>query len=90
MTTFTVTKVIDGDTLEVSPEWDFGETTGKRVRLAGVYAPELDEQEGKAAQKRLSDLVLNKEVRLHNAKNLSHGRLVCDVFVNGRNIKNSF
>ena len=86
MATHTVTKVIDGDTLDVTPKWRFGGTSGKRVRLAGVDAPELDEWGGKASRKRLSDLVLNQEVELRNRKSLSYGRLVCDVYLNGRNI----
>ncbi len=86
MATYTVTKVIDGDTLDVTPKWRFGGTSGKRVRLAGVYAPELKERSGKAARKRLSDRVLNRKVELRNRKSLSYGRLVCDVYLNGWNI----
>ena len=41
MATYTVTKVIDGDTLDVTPKRRFGGTSGKRVRLAGRSAHQL-------------------------------------------------
>lgn len=86
---FTVTQVIDGDTLAVKPNWSWEDESGSRVRLAGVNAPELNEYGGPAAKRRLSDLVLNATVELKNAKTFSYGRLVCDVFLNGRNVANS-
>lgn len=88
---FTVTKVIDGDTVEVDPEWNWEskKATGSRVRLANVDAPELKERGGLAAKQKLEKLLLNKEVDLKNPVNISYSRLVCDVYLGNKNIANS-
>ena len=83
----TVCNVVDGDTLDVTPKWQFSGQTGTRVRLANVNAPEIGRPGGLAAKRRLEHLVLNKQIQLRNAVNISYGRLVCDVLLNGRNIK---
>ena len=83
----TVCNVIDGDTLDVTPRWQFNGQTGNRVRLANVNAPEISKPGGLAAKQRLEHLVLNKQVQLRNAVSIGYGRLVCDVLLNGSNIK---
>lgn len=35
MQTFSVTAVVDGDTFDVSPHWQWNDQTGNRVRAAG-------------------------------------------------------
>lgn len=77
-----VTRVIDGDTIELS--------TGERVRYIGINTPERNEcffQEAKLANEKL---VLNKEVRL--VKDVSqtdrYGRLLRYVYVNDIFINN--
>ena len=77
----TVTRVIDGDTVELS--------TGQSVRLTGVSTPELKEkfsQEGKAF---LEEKLLNQEVRLEYERGYEKdrfNRLNAYVFVGGENI----
>ena len=79
--TQTVTRVIDGDTVELS--------TGQSVRLTGVSAPEIKEkfsQEGKAF---LEEKLLNQEVRLEYEKGYEKdrfNRLNAYVFVGEENI----
>lgn len=70
----------------MSPNWEWDNKTGKRVRLANVNAPELGKPGGAAAKKRLIQKVANRNVELKNAVSLSYGRLVCDVYVNGRKV----
>ena len=53
---FTVTKVIDGDTIEIN--------TGERVRLICIDTPEKGEEGYNEAKDYLEDLILNKEVKL--------------------------
>ena len=83
---FTVTDVIDGDTIEVDPEWNWNDESGNRVRLAGVDAPEVGKPGSAQATRRLTNLVYGRSVDLDNAVAFSYGRLVCDVFVNGRKV----
>jgi len=84
---FKVTSVIDGDTFDVSPswKWDNGKT-GSRVRIANYDAKETGERGGKTATRKLTNLIYGKHVELKNAVNISYGRIVCDVYLNGVNI----
>ena len=84
--TFKVTNVVDGDTFDVSPNWNWDGKTGDRVRIANLYAPEVSERGGNAATQRLVNLIGRKDVELKNAVNMSYGRIVCDVYLNGVNI----
>jgi len=86
---FNVTEVIDGDTFDVSPGWklDSG-ATGNRVRIANFDAAESNEWGGKSATQKLKDLIGNKNVELKKVVNIDRGRLVCDVYLDGRDIKN--
>ena len=83
---FTVEDVIDGDTIEVWPNWNWGEKTGDRVRLANVNAPEVHESGGMEAKVKLMSLVSGREVELRNKVSLSFDRLVCDVYVDGSKV----
>ena len=75
-----VVSVIDGDTIEVLPNWVWGENQGDRVRLAGVNAPEINTAAGKIDKIRLEEQIEAKNVELRNPQGLSYGRLVCDVY----------
>jgi len=90
MAEFTVTSVIDGDTFDVSPDWKWNGQTGSRVRPTGYDAPELHAVGGQAAKDKLSGLILGKKVVLGTAHTIDRGRLVCDVFFNGRNLADYF
>jgi len=74
--TVVVSRVIDGDTFEVS--------SGQRVRLADIDAPENGQAGFYEAKNVLSDLVLDKTVYL-DIDDLyqtdKYGRLVCVVYV---------
>lgn len=87
---FKVTKVIDGDTFEVSPDWEWNNESGSGVRPNGYDTPEKDEQGYQAAKDKLSDLILNKEVELVKKIKLTYGRLLCDVEYNGKNLADYF
>ncbi|HEC04144.1 MAG TPA: thermonuclease family protein, partial [Phycisphaerales bacterium] len=90
MSAFTVTAIIDGDTFEVSPQWKWNGETGTRVRPTGYDAPELHAYGGQAAKDKLSNLILGKTVELGNAYRIDRGRLVCDVYYQGRNLADYF
>lgn len=90
MQTFWVTAVVEGDTFDVTPRWQRNGQSGERVRAAGYDAPELDQPGGQAAKAKLERLVLGRAVELREAYRVDRGRLVADVYLNGRNLAEYF
>lgn len=90
MATFSVTKVIDGDTFEVNPGWKWSNQTGSIVRPTGYDAPELGSMSGALAKDQLTRLILGKQVELGSAYRIDRGRLVCDVYFNGKKLEEYF
>ena len=90
MQSFFVTAIVDGDTFDVSPRWQWSAQTGQRVRAAGYDAPELHHPGGQAAKATLERLILGKSVQLGAAYRIDRGRLVADVYLNGRNLTDYF
>jgi len=82
MVLFRVVNVVDGDTFDVA-SWTWEGQTGCRVRPTGYDAPELPSSAGQAAKRKLTELVLGREVELRQAYRVDRGRLVCDVYFNG-------
>ncbi len=89
MAEFMVKEIIDGDTFAVSG-WKWQEQEGERVRPTGYDAPELTEPGGQAAKDKLSTLILGETVELGTAYKVDHGRLVCDVSFQGKNLADYF
>lgn len=87
---FTVTKVIDGDTFEVSPNWKWNNQSGNVVRPTGYNSPEEGQIGYQAAKDKLAGLILNKEVELKSVVKLTYGRLLCKVEYNGVNLADYF
>jgi len=90
MSTFKVTSVIDGDTFEVSLQWQWNGQTGTHVRPAGFDAPELGANGGQAAKDKLSKLILGEQVDLGTAHRVDRGRLVCEVYFKNKNLADYF
>lgn len=90
MPAFRVTSIIDGDTFEVSPEWKWNGETGTRVRPAGYDAPELYTSNGQKAKEALSKLIHGRQVELKSAYKVDRGRLVCEVFVENKDLADFF
>jgi endonuclease YncB( thermonuclease family) len=89
METFTVVAVIDGNTFEVSPPWEWKDETGDRVTATGYDAPRSGKQ-GMAAEQKLSVLIQNKKVELGTPLKIEGGRLVCEVYFQGMNLADYF
>ena len=73
-----VHRVIDGDTFET--------TDGQRVRVRNVNAPELGSSSGTRAKGDLERQIQGRLVTLLVHARDAYGRLVAEVFVNGRKI----
>ena len=75
----TVKEVIDGDTFK----------TGNIIRLENVDAPELDQAGGQEAQRKLEELILNKEVVYEEQARDDYGRIIAQVWINGKNVNDA-
>jgi len=77
---FKVTKVVDGDTLDLS--------NGDRIRLMGINTPEKDDCYYQEAKDELTDLTLNQIVLLEkdNTDQDKYGRKLRFVYVKGTDV----
>jgi hypothetical protein len=73
-------RAVDGDTLACGKQ---------RIRLANVYAAEINEPGGLDAKQRLSQLVRGQNVTIQSVARDKYSRTVAHVFVNGRPITQS-
>jgi endonuclease YncB( thermonuclease family) len=73
-------RATDGDSLRCG---------GERVRLADVYAAELNQKGGRAAKRNLAALVDGRDVRLVRHGRDRYGRTLADVYVDGRRVVQS-
>jgi hypothetical protein len=89
MESFNVEAVFDGNTIEVSPKWQFEGTKGDTVVATG-YNPPKSGKPGMSAEQKLSILVHNKKVELGTPEGLDGKKLVCGVFFNGINLADYF
>ena len=88
-----VTRVVDGDTVDVDIDLGFGMTYKKqRVRLMGIDTPESrtrDLQEkfyGKQSKKFLSSVLKDKVVTLLSHDKGKFGRIIGDLFIEGNDM----
>jgi len=87
---FSVKNVIDGDTFTVNPNWKWGEKTGDTVRVSGYDTPEEGHPDFEGAKKKLENLIAGEDVDLRNVIKITYGRLLCDVYCKGNNLKDYF
>ncbi len=77
-----VVKVNDGDTITILD----AERAQHKIRLHGIDTPEYDQPYGKAAKRKLSDLVSGKGVGIDIKDIDRYGRTVGVVYINSSNI----
>ena len=86
-----VIKVYDADTITIASKLPYEESPMYRlsVRLNGIDTPEIkgkgiseeEKEAAKIARDYVSNLVLNKVVRLENIESEKYGRILADVFI---------
>ena len=89
-----VIKVYDGDTITIASKLPYETSPLYRlsVRLNGIDTPEIkgktqdEKQAAKNARDSLSQLILNKYVRLENIQSEKYGRILAYVFIDDINI----
>ena len=77
----TVVAVHDGDTLTLKTQFE-----EKKIRLASIDAPELNQTYGAEARDKLKGLVLGKQVQVDFSKRDKYSRLVGKVVLNSDDI----
>ncbi len=74
--------VVDGDTITVM----LPSGAQQIIRLQGIDAPELDQENGQEAKAFLLTMLLNRKVLIDSNKRDRYGRLVGKVFLNNQDI----
>ena len=90
MSAFRVTSIIYENTLEASSDWKWNGETGTRVRPVGYNTRGLHTTKGQKSKDALSKLINGQQVELRTAYKVDRGRLVCEVFIGGRNLAEFF
>ena len=84
-----VIKVYDGDTITIASKLPYDASPLYRlsVRLNGIDTPEIkgktadEKQVAKEARDALSELIMNKVVKLENIQSEKYGRILADVYL---------
>ena len=77
----TVIAVHDGDTITLRTE-----TNKKKIRLAGIDAPELKQPYGVESQSALREAVFDKVILVETSRNDKYGRAIGKVILDGQDI----
>ena len=92
MANFVVTKIIDGNTIEVTPGWKIGDIKGNQIKIRG-YLP-YDADYDVFASDRLKNFLLLQIVQLKDpASVINQGvieMLLCSVYLNGVDVSRYF
>lgn len=82
-----VTRVVDGDTIDVSIDLGFDIWHTTRLRLNGIDTPEMNTQAGKDVKAWLAAAIEQRVVTITTYKPDKYGRYLADVFdVTGVNL----
>lgn len=85
----TITRVIDGDTVDAVVDTGFYNTHRDRFRLIGIDTPEMrgeERPEGIRSKQYVIDLIEGKDVELESHGQDAFGRWLCVIYVDGMNL----
>ena len=90
MAAFKVESIIDGDTIRVSPKWNFNNKKGDIVKVLGYTTPTEIHQS--YATSKLKKLLSGQSIDLKNPRQFTadSDALLCSVFLNGVDIATYF
>lgn len=83
-----VLRVVDGDTVHLEVDVGFSASIKMKIRLAGINAPELDTDAGKAARDYLSGLLpigSNVFIRTLKDRQEKYGRYLAYIYADSMN-----
>lgn len=89
-----ITKVVDGDTVDVIIDLGFGVSFNTRLRLSGIDTMETNDRDavkkalGLKAKERVKELLVGKEVTLQSFKADKYGRYLAEIYVDGLMVNN--
>lgn len=81
-----VVEKIEGDTFKLESNWTWKKEKGDIVRPIGYNTPEKGHPDYQKLTEKLKRLLLNKMVELKNCVRIDRGRLVCSVYLDGKDI----
>ena len=90
---FNVVKIINGNTIQVSPGWKWGEFSGSQIKINGYNVP--GSQYDSFAVSKLTTLIMGKPIDLKNPLSVKKEEaggeiLTCSVFLNDVDISQYF
>lgn len=88
MATFSVKNIIDGNTIEITPNWKWGENSGSTVKIAGYNPPNATNAAFTVSK--LNTLLMGKPIELKNPTEVSTNIITCHVFLNEVDISKYF
>jgi hypothetical protein len=90
MALFKVIEIIDGDTIRITPDWTWNNKKGNIIKIIGYSSPL--ERDQKFAIKKLSGLVLNRDVELKDAQIYAEesSAILCRVYLNEVDVSKYF
>ena len=87
---FEVTKILDGNTFEVTPFWQWHNENGVLVSARGYQAPAAGEPNHEKIKTILMELLFGECVTLKDAVAIKDDALVCSVHIRGKNLSEFF
>jgi hypothetical protein len=87
---FEVTKILDGNTLEVTPFWQWRSQNGVLVYARGYQAPAAGKPNHEEIRTTLMGLLFGERVTLKDAVTIQDDALVCNVYIKGTNLAEYF
>lgn len=76
-----VTRVLDGDTVEIQTE-----SNEIKIRLSGIDAPERDQPYGRRSKESLEEQILGKRVTVSYTKSDRYGRVLGKIILGSRDV----
>ena len=87
---FEVTKILDGNTFEVTPFWQWHNENGVIVSARGYQAPATGEADYEEIKTKLMELLFGERVTLTDAVAIKDDTLVCKVFIQDKDLAEYF